>query len=31
MPDVGELGVDEALTLMEQAVLALLDELQDGG
>lgn len=31
VPDVGELGVDEALALMEQAVLALLDELQDGG
>lgn len=31
VPDVGELGVDEALDLMERAVLALLDELQGDG
>ena len=31
VPDVGELGVDEALGLMERSVQALLDELQGGG
>lgn len=31
VPDVGELDVDAALGLMEQAVLVLLDELQRSG
>jgi protein-tyrosine phosphatase len=31
VPDVGELGADAALSLMEQATLLLLDELQRSG